>query len=79
LHPEFPRWNIEGLLSAIVVPALLIQGAEDQYGTIAQIDSVAGRVRGRAERVVLEARHAPHLEAPYDTLVRVARFLDTVG
>jgi len=78
LHPEFPRRNIEGLLSAIVVPALLIQGAEDRH-RLAQIDSVAGRVRGPVERVVLEARHAPHLEAPYDTLVRVARFLDTVG
>lgn len=57
LHPEFPRWNIEGLLSAIDVPALLIQGTEDQHRR-AQIDPVARRVRGPAERAMPEAPRA---------------------
>jgi pimeloyl-ACP methyl ester carboxylesterase len=75
LHPDFPAWNIEDLLPAIDVAVLLVQGAEDQYGTLAHIDSVAARVRGPVERLVLPCRHAPHLECPEETLAAVTRFV----
>jgi len=69
LAPEFRDWNIEDVLPRITAPALAIQGAHDQYGTLAQLDSIA------AERVVLDAQHAPHLEAPEETLRAVTEFL----
>jgi pimeloyl-ACP methyl ester carboxylesterase len=75
LNPEFASWNIEELLPAIDVPVLLIQGSEDPYGTLAQIDSVASRVRGPVERVVLACRHAPHVQATEETLAAVAAFV----
>jgi pimeloyl-ACP methyl ester carboxylesterase len=79
LHPEFPDWSIVDLLPAITAPVLLVQGEDDQYGTLAQIDTVAERVSGPAARVVLPARHAPHLEAPEATLDAVASFVRAHG
>lgn len=69
LDPAFRDWNIEDVLAGVTAPTLLIQGAHDQYGTLAQLDPIRG------ERVVLDARHAPHLEAPDETLRAVTEFL----
>lgn len=75
LHPDFPRWDIRGLLPAIACPLLLIQGERDQYGTMAQLDAIEQAVAGPVERVHLDCRHAPHLECPSRTLQAVAGFV----
>jgi pimeloyl-ACP methyl ester carboxylesterase len=75
LAPEFRSWNIEDVLAGVTAPALVIQGAQDQYGTLAQIDAIERGVSGPVRRVVLDARHAPHLEAPEETLRAAAEFL----
>ena len=75
LAPEFRDWNIEDVLPAITAPVLAIQGEHDQYGTLAQIDAIEAGVAGEFERVVLDARHAPHLEAPEETLKAAAEFI----
>ena len=46
LAPEFRDWNIEDVLAGVTAPALLIQGAHDQYGTLAQIDAIERGVSG---------------------------------
>jgi pimeloyl-ACP methyl ester carboxylesterase len=74
LDPEFPRWNIEACAERVDAPMLLIQGRQDQYGSVAQIEAIARRARGPAEQLVLDARHAPHLEAPDETLAAISRF-----
>jgi pimeloyl-ACP methyl ester carboxylesterase len=75
LAPEFRDWNIEDVLPHITAPVLLIQGEHDQYGTLAQVEAVRDGVAGPAELVVLDARHAPHLEAPAATLRAAAQFI----
>jgi pimeloyl-ACP methyl ester carboxylesterase len=75
LAPEFRGWDITDVLPSVTAPALLIQGEHDQYGTLAQVEAVRDGVAGPAELVVLDARHAPHLEAPEETLQAAARFL----
>jgi pimeloyl-ACP methyl ester carboxylesterase len=75
LAPEFRDWNIEDVLPAISAPVLAIQGEHDQYGTLAQIDAIERGVAGPFERAVLQARHAPHLEAPEETLQAAAEFI----
>jgi pimeloyl-ACP methyl ester carboxylesterase len=75
LAPEFRDWNIEDVLPGITAPVLAIQGEHDQYGTMAQIDAIEAGVSGSFERVVLDARHAPHLEAPEETLAATTRFV----
>ena len=64
LHPEFPQWNIEGELGQIRAPLLLIQGTGDQYGTMAQLDSIEQRAKGPLTRVHLECQHSPATELP---------------
>ena len=41
LHPDFVNWNIEEVLPNIRVPLLVIQGEDDEYGTRAQVESIA--------------------------------------
>jgi len=64
LDPAFRHWNIEGLLSAIRVPVLAIQGHNDEYGTMAQVDQLSVRVP-QAEVLKLEnCAHSPHRDQP---------------
>ena len=76
LAPEFRAWNIEDVLGGVTAPTLLIQGEHDQYGTLAQIDAIERGVGGPVTRAVLDCRHAPHLEAPEETLAAAVAFLE---
>jgi pimeloyl-ACP methyl ester carboxylesterase len=64
LDPEFRDWNLEPLLPKIAAPALLIQGRDDEYGTLAQIDAIQSGLAGPTERLVVSGGHSPHLEHP---------------
>jgi pimeloyl-ACP methyl ester carboxylesterase len=79
LAPEFRDWNIEDVLGGIACPVLVVQGERDQYGTLAQVDAIERGVPGPVRRVVLDARHAPHLEAPEATLEAVVEFVNRLG
>ncbi len=75
LAPAFRSWNIEEVLPAVAAPALLIQGADDEYGTTAQLDAIARGLGGPVETVVLPAcKHSPHRDQPEATLQAIARF-----
>ena len=75
LDLEFRRWNIEGLLGSIRCPVLAIQGEDDEYGTMAQIDGIAARVP-QAELLKLpRCGHAPHRDQPQEVIAAVTRML----
>jgi pimeloyl-ACP methyl ester carboxylesterase len=76
LSPAFRTWSIEDDLPGVTAPVLLVQGTADEYGTMAQLDTIASRVCGPVERVeVAGARHSPHLDAPAATVDAVASFV----
>src|SRR4051794_31284789 len=76
LDPAFREWTIEADARGLTAPALLIQGAEDPYGSLAQIDRIAAGVRGPVERLVVEgAGHSPQLEAPEPVLAAITAFV----
>jgi pimeloyl-ACP methyl ester carboxylesterase len=76
LSPEFRDWNIESLVPNITAPTLLIQGDKDQYGTKAQIESIANVVVGGCETLMLPGvGHAPHIESPDSTRSAIVGFL----
>jgi pimeloyl-ACP methyl ester carboxylesterase len=79
LDPEFESWSLEELLPDVECPLLLIQGEDDQYGTMAQLDAIEARAAGPVERVHLACRHAPHLEAPEETVPAIAGFVRRVA
>jgi pimeloyl-ACP methyl ester carboxylesterase len=75
LDPGFKAWNIEDFADRWRAPALVIQGAADQYGTLAQVRAVASRSPAPVKTLILDdCRHAPHLEQPQATLEAVATF-----
>ncbi len=76
LAPEFRSWNIEDSLAGVTAPVLLVQGSDDAYGTLRQLDAIEAGVPGSVERLVLQGcGHAPHLERPSETLRAVAHFV----
>ena len=57
------------------MPILIVQGEDDQYGTIAQIEVAKEECYCPVEVALLpDARHAPHREAPEATLDAIAGF-----
>jgi len=77
LDPAFLNWNIEEYLPAIGCPVLAIQGEDDEYGTMAQVDAIRRGVRGTCELVKLPAcGHAPFRDQPRATLEALTRFID---
>jgi pimeloyl-ACP methyl ester carboxylesterase len=79
LSPAFRHWNIESYLAGIECPLLAVQGVDDEYGTLAQLDAIERGVAGRVERVVLErCGHSPYLDQPDLTLDAVSAFVDSL-
>ena len=75
LHPEFKDWNVSDVLDEIRVPVLAIQGQEDQYGTLAQIDEIERRCPKPTRLVVLpDCGHDPCYERPDRVLTELTRF-----
>lgn len=63
LSPAFRHWNVEEYVARVRAPILAMQGTEDEYGSLAQLDAVAAKPRGKVDRLVLSGcKHAPHRE-----------------
>ena len=77
LDPDFKGWDIrDDYLPHIACPALAIQGHEDEYGTMAQLDEIARRVKGPCELLKLEnCGHTPFRDQPEKVLKAVTQFI----
>jgi pimeloyl-ACP methyl ester carboxylesterase len=75
LNPDFATWNIEALLAEIACPVLAIQGLEDEYGTIEQINRIAHAVPQLRRLELPECGHSPHRDQPETVLAAVTSFL----
>jgi pimeloyl-ACP methyl ester carboxylesterase len=79
LDPAFRAWNIEGVLPSIRCPVLAVQGADDEYGTMAQVDDLARHV-AQAQVVKLAAcGHSPHRDQPAALVAAVVAFMAAHG
>jgi pimeloyl-ACP methyl ester carboxylesterase len=75
LDPGFRAWNIEASLPKIEVPVLVVQGSEDPYGTMAQVEAIERGVAGPTSRAILPGvGHRPQKDAPEATLAAIADF-----
>ncbi|HTZ68948.1 MAG TPA: alpha/beta hydrolase [Roseiarcus sp.] len=75
LDPGFREWNIEDKVGRWRVPALVIQGADDQYGTLAQVRAIEARSPAPVKSLILDAcRHSPQIDQPQATLDATAAF-----
>jgi pimeloyl-ACP methyl ester carboxylesterase len=79
LSKEFRTWNIEEYLPRITCPLLVLQGAQDEYGTQAQVDSIVSQVAGPAKGLMIpDCGHVPHLQAQRRVLEEMANFINAL-
>ena len=61
LAPVFRDWNIEAYVERVTAPILVVQGLNDEYGTLGQLESIAHRAGAPVDRLLLaNCGHAPH-------------------
>ena len=75
LDPKFRQWDISEYLAYIRVPVAILQGADDQYGTIRQIEIAREECYCPVDvTIVPGAEHSPQREAPEPTLNSITEF-----
>ncbi len=79
LDPDFRKWDITEQLAYIRVPVLIVQGEDDQYGTVKQIEIAQQECYCPVEVVLLPgARHSPQRDKPEETLKAISEFVARV-
>ncbi|HET9339043.1 MAG TPA: alpha/beta hydrolase [Casimicrobiaceae bacterium] len=79
LDPAFRAFDIAGEVRAVRCPVLAIQGEDDEYGTMAQIERIA-RLAPDVDLVRLaDCRHSPHRDQPEAVLEALVRFVDRLA
>lgn len=77
--PWFRDWNIESDMPRVACPLLVIQGADDEYGTQAQVDTIVRGVSGPVESLIVpDCGHAPHIQARDTVLTRMTGFIESL-
>ena len=80
LDPDFREWDITEQLTYIRVPMLIVQGKDDQYGTVKQIEAAERECYCPVEVALLaDARHSPQREQPEATFRVITDFVANVG
>jgi pimeloyl-ACP methyl ester carboxylesterase len=79
LDPDFRKWDITEFLAYIRVPLQIVQGEDDQYGTVKQIEVAEQECYCPVEVALLKgAKHSPQREAPDATLKAISDFVARV-
>jgi pimeloyl-ACP methyl ester carboxylesterase len=73
--PKFETWNVGDSIDHLRIPVLAIQGRDDPYGTLAQIEEIETRIYSPVETAILDnCGHAPHVDQPHATLDAIREF-----
>ena len=75
LNPDFRAFDIRAECRRIATPVLAIQGIDDAYGTLRQIEGIAPTAGPFEMQVLPECGHSPHRDQPEAVTRRIAQFL----
>src|SRR6266581_1851105 len=79
LDHKFRKWDISEYLAYIRVPLAILQGTDDQYGTVRQIEIAQEECYCPVEVTMIPgAGHSPHREAPEPTLDTISEFVERI-
>lgn len=79
LDPRFRDWDISEYLAYIRVPVAILQGVNDQYGTMRQVEIAQEECYCPVDvTTIAMAGHAPHREAPGVTLAALSEFANRI-
>ena len=79
LSEAFRSFDIRRECARISAPLLLVQGLNDEYGSLRQLDEIALAVPQAKQIRLADCGHSPQRDQPGATLEAVAEFLKTVG
>ncbi|MGD9804256.1 MAG: alpha/beta fold hydrolase [Hyphomicrobiaceae bacterium] len=75
LDPRFREWSLEPECARLSIPTLLIQGEDDEYGTLAQLDAIEVAAPIPPRRLVLPGcGHVPQRDCEEEVLDAIAAF-----
>jgi pimeloyl-ACP methyl ester carboxylesterase len=75
LSPAFASFDIRTELPTIQAPLLAIQGLDDPYGTLAQIEDIAQAVPQTRLLTLPQCGHSPHRDQPQAVERAVVQFM----
>jgi pimeloyl-ACP methyl ester carboxylesterase len=79
LDPRFREWRIDDYVAHVRVPILIVQGTDDQYGTLAQVRLAESDAYCPVETTILErCGHSPQIDRPDETLTAISEFVHRV-
>ena len=79
LDPKFRSWDISEYLAYIRVPVAILQGMNDEYGTMRQVEIARDECYCPVDVTEIPgAGHQPHREAPGATLDAISEFANAV-
>ena len=79
LSDDFRSFDIRPLLHNIKSPLMAIQGLEDPYGTLAQIDEIAAQAKQTQLVKLQNCGHSPHKDQPEQVLQALKYFSNSLG
>jgi len=75
LDPAFRSWDIRPEVARIQLPLLAIQGEDDEYGTLEQVQGIAQLVPQARLLILPGCGHSPHRDAPGRVIEAAGRFI----
>lgn len=76
LRPGFEQWNIEGDLSGrLACPVLAVQGVNDEYGSLCQIEAIADLHADTRLLALPDCGHSPHKDQPERLIAQAQEWL----
>jgi pimeloyl-ACP methyl ester carboxylesterase len=75
LDPAFRSWRLDQEVRRLTAPTLLIQGTEDPYGSLDQLDRIQRGAPGPVRRLLISGGHRLHREHPEDLIQAISAFL----
>jgi len=76
MDPAFRNWSIVARMSDVSCPVLALQGEEDEFGTIKQLESISASVGGTCRtRLIPDCGHIPHRETQVEVLAEMTDFI----
>lgn len=78
LTPWFRDWNIEPIVSQIRTPILAIQGIDDEYGTLDQIEGIKRLAAQTQLSIISNCGHSPHRDQPDAVVKELGQFIQSI-
>lgn len=82
LSDAFQSFDIRAMLPSITCPVLAVQGVDDAYGTMAQIEQIQALIRNVSHTPELlklaNCGHSPHIDQPEQVILQTHNWLKTI-